>query len=169
MLRVVKDSNDIADELKFVLSSIKEQFDDHIVSINENTNEIQSNYEFLCEIDSRIEKLNERIDKIELMFNGTSQKSEYHVRDLTLREQEVFLVLYTSDEPLTYVDLSRKTALSASLVQSYLINIIAKGVPIVKRYVGNVVYLSLDREFIKLQARKGIVKIEDSVLQSISV
>ena len=38
---------------------IKEEFDEHLGSINENTNEIQANYEYLCNTDSKIDKLNE--------------------------------------------------------------------------------------------------------------
>lgn len=168
MIKRVKNSDSviISDEMRIVLSSIKDQFDDHLVAINENTNEIQGNYEFLCEIDSKIEKLNERIDKIELMLNGKVKESSHNVRTLTLKEQEVFLVIYTADGFLTYDDISRKTGFTSGLIRGYLTSIIAKGIPVIKRYVDKVVYLSLDREFTKLQAQKGIVKVDDSLAAS---
>lgn len=59
---------EIKKELKKNLSSVRDEFEDHLEAINENTNEIQSNYEFLCELDSKIEKLNEIIDKMQFLI-----------------------------------------------------------------------------------------------------
>ena len=49
-----------AERLKGVFSDVKEELEDHLTAINENTNEISANYEYLCEIDSKMDKLNER-------------------------------------------------------------------------------------------------------------
>lgn len=87
---------------------------------------------------------------------------------LTKREQEIFLVLYTSEGFLSYSDIAKKTTLTFSLVQAYISNIIAKGIPILKKYMDNKAFLYLDPSFKSLQARENIVKIEDSVIRALA-
>ena len=52
----------IKDEVSFPLSSIREEIDDHLAAINDNTQEIQSNFAFLLELDSKIDKLSKAGD-----------------------------------------------------------------------------------------------------------
>lgn len=151
--------------LKRAFADIKQEFSEYLTSINQNTNEIQSNYEFLCEIDSKIEKLTERIDEIS-MYLGLGQKStDYEIRSLTRREQEVFLALYTlkDDSAITYAALARRLGLTINLVQTYVSNMIGKGVPVIKKYINNHVHLSLDPQFKSLQAKENIVGIHRKI------
>ena len=55
-----------------VLNGIKRQFEEHLQAINENTNEIQSNYEYLSEMESKINKMAERIDQIQLFLQSNN-------------------------------------------------------------------------------------------------
>lgn len=150
---------EVKKELKKNLSSIRDEFEDHLEAINENTNEIQSNYEFLCELDSRIEKLNEKIDKIQFLLEG-KREINYEIMPLTRREQEIFLVLYTSNDFLSYSDIAKKTTLTFSLVQAYISNIIAKGIPILKKYINNKVLLYLEPAFKSTQAKENLVQVD---------
>lgn len=134
-------------------------------SINQNTNEIQSNYEFLCELDSKIEKLNEKIDEIQMfLFPELASKKNYQIDPLTEREQEIFLVLYASeDKGLTFLDIGRKTGLPFSLVKEYIKNLIKKGIPIIRNCFDDKISLTLDKDFRALQAKENIVKINESM------
>ena len=91
---------ELKDNLKLALSRINEEFEDHLDSINENTNEIQANYEYLCEIDNKIEKLSEKLEEIQLILSKMTgkklemQSSSSYVKPLTRAEQQIFLVLY---------------------------------------------------------------------------
>ena len=89
---------DINNQLHDAFSQIKEEFEDHLVAINENTNEIQSNYEVISEIDQKLNKLSERLDRIEFFLQKegleTEEKQEFKPVRLSKREQEVFLVMY---------------------------------------------------------------------------
>ncbi len=163
--KLKSEMKEVKKDLKKNLTSVRNEFEDHLESINENTNEIQSNYEFLCELDNKIEKLNERIDKIQFLLEG-KKESNYEVMPLTRREQEIFVVLYTSDDFLSYSDVAKKTTLTFSLVQAYISNIIAKGIPILKKYVNNKVFLYLDPAFKALQAKEDLVEIDNSVIKT---
>tara|TARA_Y100000310_G_C20621722_1_gene783703 strand:+ start:987 stop:1535 length:549 start_codon:yes stop_codon:yes gene_type:complete len=153
------------------LKEIKEELDEHLISVNQNTNEIQTNYEYLCELDSKIEKLKERLDEITVFLGISHPKSDYKISPLTKNEKEVFLVLYTRGEEkdyLTYKEIARYLALSKELVMNYITNIIEKGIPIIKRYADNKVYIKLDPNFKSLQAKENLVKIDEEISAELS-
>lgn len=153
---------------KKALNDIKKQFEEHLQAINENTNEIQSNYEHLTEIETKINKLSERIDQIQLFLQSNSnfiidRIENFEIKPLTRNEQYVFLVLYALEDEkgaVSYYDIVRKTGFTESLVREYIISIMEKGVPIIKRYINNKAYLKLDKEFKRLQAKENILMID---------
>ena len=158
-------------QFKDAISGIKDELEDHLTAINENTNEIQSNYEFLCGVDQKLNKLAERLDKIEFFLEKhgleTEEKPKFKPIRLSKREQEIFLILYTLEElkgPVTYLDIARKVCLTEDIVAAYISNIIQKGVPIAKRYIANEAHLSLNPRFKALQAKENILHIEQRTL-----
>ena len=52
------------------LNGIKKELGEHLQAINENTNEIQSNYEYFNRIENKINKLTERIDQIQFFLQS---------------------------------------------------------------------------------------------------
>lgn len=143
---------------------VKEQFEDHLETINENTNEIQSNFEYLCELDMKIDKLSEKIDElnnlIRLQRGENTEKKTFSLKPLTKKEKEVFYALYILTEQrkyTTYKEISRRACYSNDLIAAYITNLIEKGVPVIKKYSNRIVYLSLDQEFRQLQAKENIV------------
>lgn len=150
-----------------VISSIKEELDEHLDTINANTNEIQANCDYLCELDEKLDKLNQKIEEIQL-YLGMKRKEELKFKkvSLTMREQEVFLVLYTSDDKLTYSAIARRLGLTDSLVTTYVDDLIIKGIPVIKRYSDSSTFLVLDEEFKKLQAKENILGISEVIVRS---
>lgn len=147
----------IKDEVSFPLSSIREEIDDHLAAINDNTQEIQSNFAFLLELDSKIDKLAQRLDKIDLMLAEKPQKLE--VKPLNHPEKQVFCVLYTEEAPLTYEDIANKTGLSPAMVREYISALIEKGVPLTKTYYQTRPFLKLDKEFKEIQAKENLINL----------
>lgn len=147
-----------------VFEQIKEQFEDQLEAINENTNEIQSNFEYLCELDRKIDKLSERIDELNNILK--QQKGEkpdvksFKLQPLTLKEKEVFYALYILTENnryTTYRDIAKRVSYSENLVASYITNLIEKGIPVAKKYANKVAYLGLDAGFREIQSKENIV------------
>ena len=158
-------------QLHDAFSQIKDEFEDHLIAINENTNEIQSNYELLSNLDQKLNKIAERLDKLEIFLQKhglkTEEKENFKPVRLSKREQEVFLILYTLEEvkgSVTYLDIARRVSLPEDIVSSYISNIIQKGVPIIKKYIANEVHLSLNPRFKALQAKENILQIEQRTL-----
>ena len=166
-------SSDSIEEVNYRLqkafSQITLEFADHLTSINQNTNEIQSNYESFCELDSKIEKLAERIDEISMFLGLSKRGRDYDIKPLTRREQEVFLVIYMLKEgcSITYSIIARRLALTEHLVQTYVSNMITKGIPVVKKYTNNIVNISLDPYFRALQAKENIAGIHRKISEEL--
>lgn len=143
---------------------VKEELDEHRTSINDNTNEISSNYEFLCELDRKLEFLAKKVEEISRKIdNKEPLEHEFVVEPLTRKEKEVFAALYCLGEEkggsVSYSELSLKLGMSEQLVSSYIANFIAKGIPVRKRYFKGSVRVSLEQRFKEAQAKKNIVGI----------
>lgn len=172
---LVKESVSVQDSrLKEAFAKVKEEFSEHLQAINENTNEIQSNYEYLCELDAKIEKLAERLDEVAMFVQHPScaqKRNSFEVAPLTKNEREVFQAVYTlvnEKGQASYVEVGRRCALSEELVQSYVTNLIEKGVPISKKYMGKEVFLMLDPAFCELQAKENILQIDETISEKVS-
>jgi len=81
---------------------------------------------------------------------------------LTHREQEVFMTLYLNKE-LSLKDLARRLGFTEDMVNMYLLNILAKGVPIKRELVDDLLVFSLDSEFKDLQARRNVLEINPRI------
>ena len=153
-------------KLKTEFTKIRHEFEEHLQAINENTNEIAANYEYICEIESKLDNLSGRVDQLQMYLesNGASitKRDYFDVKRLNRREQEVFLVIYTLEEEkgsLTYDDIAKKLDISEHLAANYVTSLIEKGVPILKRYMNSKPYLRLDPEFKTLQTKENILQL----------
>lgn len=152
--------------LRTEFTKIRHEFEEHLQAINENTNEICANYEYMCELESKLDKLSERADQIQMYLQLNSNisvaKRSFDVKRLDRKEQEVFLVIYTLEEEkgsLTYEDIAKRLNISEHLAANYVTSIIEKGVPILKRYINSKPYLRLEPEFKTLQAKENILQL----------
>jgi hypothetical protein len=167
-------SSDVKFAIKMLLDEVKEELDEHPNAINENTNEISSNYEYSCELEYKLNKLSERIDQIQIFLEQnlgfkTEKQPKFQPKQLSNNEQDVFLVLYTLEEKkgaVSYGDIAKRTGLSEELVASYILRMIEKNVPIIKRYVNNQPFLRLDPQFKRLQARENILGLNQKTINS---
>ena len=152
------------------VSSINHEFEEHLDSINENTNEIQANYEYLCEIDNKINKLNEKIEEIQIILSKfTGKKLEFQpnhtqIEPLSKQEQKIFLFIYTEERPVSYMEISKRMSIPLTMAREYVTNLIEKGVPIQKAYVKGRPFVLMDKAFKDLQAKQNIVQIDQQVL-----
>lgn len=153
----------IKDRLGRSFEQIKEQFEDHLETINENTNEIQSNFEYMCDLDRKIDKLSERIDQLANLIRDQrgekTEKKTFTIQPLSSKEKEVFYALYVLTEHrkyVTYKNIARRVCFTETLVASYITNLIEKGIPVIKKYANRTAYLSLNPEFREIQAKENI-------------
>lgn len=63
--------------------NIKEELDEHLQSINENTEEIQASYESQNKIDKKIDKINEKIELLRLQVEALAKQTQQ--KDIVIR------------------------------------------------------------------------------------
>ncbi len=141
-------------ERKFEL--IKQAFEEHLSAINENTSEIQGLFDYLHEVEMKMDKLTSRLDHLQL---SQDSKDTFEIAPLTQLERKVFLALYTEDTPLSYQELSIKTELPLSLVPECVSSLVGKGVPFRRSFVNSKLFLSLDPSFKEMQAKENLVNL----------
>lgn len=160
-------------QLKRAFGKIKDEFNHHLEAINENTNELQANFEYLTELDGRIDKLSSRLEHVEMFlkkldetFRIAEESEGYSIQPLSVNEKRIFTIIYSAQKSLFYAEIAQALSMSESLVRSYLTNIIEKGVPIVKKYVHGKPVISLDEEFKQLQQKQNIVNLSQKQLDA---
>jgi len=164
------------DALSNAISGIREELDDHLESINDNTNEIQYNFELLHALESKIDRLTQSIDKIQVFLEKnhnfkSDRQPQFKVKKLTKQEKEVFLVFYSLDQIknglVSFADLARRLCITENMAQNYINCFINKGIPVVKRYIDDKGYIGLNKDFKELQAKENILAIEQRILPNI--
>lgn len=148
--------------LRSSFGKIRSEMDDHLNAINENSAEVQSIYDHLAELNAKIDKIAERLDEIQ-MYVSPDVVDQRFSADLTYREQEVFVVLYSEPDRVSLKGIAKKLGFTDEMVNTYVYNLIAKGIPILKQIEGGELWLCMDLKFKDLQARKSVVKINETI------
>ena len=154
-------------QLKEDLKSVKNELDEHLEALNENTSEIQTGYECMNEINGRLEKLAERVEAMEIFLqkytNFNTVERVFEVKPLTKTEQNVFLVIYALEDEkglVSCADIAKKTGLPGYVVNEYIARLVEKGIPLLKKYLNNIPYIRLNPEFKSVQAKENILMID---------
>ncbi|MFT4304118.1 MAG: hypothetical protein ACMXYG_06125 [Candidatus Woesearchaeota archaeon] len=162
----------IEKETRKAFSKVKKEFEDHLDAINENTSEIQSNYELLLKLETRIDKIESVLTDIHrfikqyksqnIYFLDDEEQESFSVLPLTDEEKKVFRVIYELDienAKITYFLLSEVLKMSTTLVREYVISLIEKGVPIVKNYLDQSIFIRLDSKFRDIQMKQNVLNL----------
>ena len=157
-------------KIKVLQDSQRDELDDHREAINENTNEIQANFEYLGELHAKIDKLQEKLESFQLFMAGGKQQSENlefgNIQPLTDSEKKVFLVLYTQEKSINYSELGKRLNMAAQLVMQYVTSLIEKGVPIIKEYYQGSPRIRVHDTFKEKQAKENIIGLAEQSLVS---
>jgi NTP pyrophosphatase (non-canonical NTP hydrolase) len=169
--------------LKASFSKIKFELDDQREAINENTNEIQSNFEYVDELDKKIDKLSERLDDLNLYLANIArvlnidtidieeQRFEQLKISLTRHEKEVFSIIYVmceQDVKPTLKRLSTRLGYTTEMTKNYLLQLMDKGIPLSITKGDNDLIIDLDPAFRRVQTRKNIVGLDSSLMAQFS-
>lgn len=143
--------------VRATLTQMRDELDEHLRAINENTEEIQFNYAYVQKMDNKLDQLASRLDRIELLLEGQAQKPA--VQPLTYAEKQVFLVLYTEEAPLTCADIAERTSYPEALVRQHITDLIEKGIPIIKSYFNNMSFIKILPVFKERQAKENLINL----------
>jgi hypothetical protein len=166
--------NKISKNLKISFQKIKDELNDHLLAINENTNEIQANYGHLATIENKVDKLGERVEEIQMILQSVGLKqpilTEYIVHPLTEQEKIFFLTLLRlqeDNEVISYNTLKKTLSASCENISDHVTSLIHKGIPIVKRYIMNEPHIAIDEKFKEHHIKTNIVQITEEITQKV--
>jgi hypothetical protein len=154
-------SKERIESLKSEFLRLKEELDDHFHSINDNTGEIEIQNSFICEIDNRMAKMEEKMDEVHMFLKQIASKTVS--AELTRDEQRVFLQLYTNEGFMTPDNICSKGLMDVSVVQESLVMMMEKGVPIEREILDSKLYFRLNKRFKLKQAKEQVIKIDPEV------
>jgi predicted transcriptional regulator len=157
-----KELKNISKNISSSFNKVKQELDDHLYAINQNTLELSIIQEQLGDLASKIDKLNQRVD--ELSLPNHKESLGFNI-ELNLREQEIFLTLYTSKNPVSIIDLTDYLGISEERVNKILYQLLTKGIPVQTVSDSEDTTFFLTKEFKELQAQKTIVTINEAVVK----
>ena len=143
--------------MKSEFMQIRRALEEHLTSINENTAEIQALFDYLNGMEVKVDKLSLRLDLMQLNFGQPVTKAS--VTPLNQVEKRIFVALYTETTPLCYEEIALKTAISPVVVPECLSSLMNKGVPFLRTFVNDQVFVKLEPTFKELQAKENIVSL----------
>lgn len=142
-------------KLRYNFSKIRSNLEDHLNSINENSSEIQSLFDYLQDLEVKIEKVSSRLDYLQIEKNHNVEK----IQPLNNIERKIFLTLYTEELPLNFQQISDNAKVSFMIVQEAISSLIHKGIPIVRSFFNKQMFIQLDTKFKERQAKENLVNL----------
>ncbi|MBS3124519.1 hypothetical protein J4437_07885 [Candidatus Woesearchaeota archaeon] len=143
--------------MKDNLVKIKNLLDEHLTAINENTGEIQVMFDYLQEVEKKVERITQRLDNLQLTMGQPLEKTS--IAPLNQEEKKIFLVLYTEENPLSIEEIAEKSYQSAALVQENISNLSNKCIPLQRTLCQGQFFFSLNKEFKERQAKENLVSL----------
>ena len=134
---------------------IRHALEEHLSAINENTSEIQALFDYLHELEIKVDRLSERLDRTELDLPAEQPE----VEPLDNLEKQVFLILYTEEMPLSYHEIAIKARLPISTIPETISSLIAKGVPLLRSLANKQLFFKLSPSFKETQAKENIINL----------
>ncbi len=137
------------------IQQIRNILEEHLSGINENTSEIQVLFEFLEEINLKVEQLSHRVEQLQLNQGKVLEKPL--VVPLNRLEKKVFLLLSSESTPLSYGEIAAKSNMELGLVPECISGLVSKGVPLQRTFVQDRFFFSLEPQFKGKQTKEASV------------
>ncbi|MBT6762723.1 hypothetical protein HOA92_06810 [archaeon] len=134
---------------------VRAALDEHLSAINENSNEIQALFDYLQDMEIKIDALHSRLDSLQLESEG----KQIAVKPLNKIERQIFVVLYTAGKFLGYEDIAVRSKVASSCVPEHLRSITTKGIPLTRSLIDKKVLVQIDAKFKERQAKENIVNL----------
>lgn len=144
------------------LEKIQKEMEEHLSGINDNTSEIQSLFDYLRQIEIKLDKLSQRLDQTQLsqgMNNQPIISQKPAIIPLNQNEKKIFLVLYTEEMALSYPEIANKSQISISVVPECVSCLSSKGIPIIRTFCNDQAFIKIEPHFKEMQAKENLINL----------
>jgi hypothetical protein len=149
------------------VAQLREELNDHLNAINENTDEIETNFSYLINLEKKFNLLEKKLDKIMSMLahvapqdTGEKEVKRININD---KEQQVFSILYDSPRALDCKQMASRLRRSETFVRYNINALLSKGIPISKHVMNRTTYFLVDPEFKELQCKQNILNLSKTL------
>ncbi|MBW3013698.1 hypothetical protein KY335_00480 [Candidatus Woesearchaeota archaeon] len=157
----------VASEAAKAIAELREELDDHLQAINDNTAEVELNYTYLLDMNKRLKFIESKMQVFEKILSKLTSEKICETKKAKIKiskqEQDVFMAFYHSESALTYEDICDSMGKSESFVRCFINSLIEKGVPITKHIIKRKTYFLLDPAFREMQTKQNILNIEKTL------
>ena len=133
---------------------IRIALEEHLNSINENSQEIQALFDYLQDTENRISSIENTLKLLNL-----SSEKKYSPLKLNETEKKLFQTIYSEDKPLDYQEISDLTSIPLSTVPDCISSLVNKGIPLNRSYINKKLFIGLERQFKDVQMRENILNL----------
>jgi DNA-directed RNA polymerase specialized sigma subunit len=151
--------NEIDKAMGAELKKVRQALEEHLNSINDNTTEIQSLFDYLQEVEVKLEKISQRLDQVQMSTEAQPIAVKPAVAPLTQMEKKVFLTLYTGEMPLSYREISERSGVAPSIVHECISSLVSKGIPLVRSFCNDQMFFKLEPLFKEVQAKENLINL----------
>lgn len=150
---------ELGNRMETEFQKIRQALEEHLGAINENTHEIQSLFDFLQEMEVKLEKFSQRLDQMQLNASTSGAPAKPAVTPLNQMEKKVFLVLYTEETALGYREIAEKAHIPVSVVPECLSCLANKGIPLARTFCNEQLFFQIEPTFKEVQARENVINL----------
>ena len=140
------------------LEKVRQALEEHLSSINENTSEIQGVFDYLNGIEVKMDKLSQRLDQLQLN-SSECEEQKLNITPLNQIERKIFLTLYTEEIPMSYREICLRSGLPLSVITECVSSLSSKGIPILRSFCNNQLFVKISPSFKDRQAKENLVNL----------
>ncbi|GEM_PF-4162849 len=150
--------------VKQVLDTMRDELDDHRQTINENTTEIETVFEFLSALEAKFDNVQQLVERLALSL----QEPQQLIGALNRREKAVCQSLFLLGKTKPWVsceELAKHCQISREVLAATLAGLVTKHVPVMKKYDHTRAYAQLAPSFREQQAKHNVIKADCQLIQ----
>ncbi|MEK6938770.1 MAG: hypothetical protein AABX04_07040 [Nanoarchaeota archaeon] len=151
--------NEVDKVIGVELKKVKQALEEHLTSINDNTQEIQSLFDYLQEIEVKVEKISQRLEQVQMGAEVSAATVKQTVTPLNQVEKKVFLTLYTAEIALSYREISERAQVSPAIVHECISSLVSKGIPLVRSFCNDQMFFKVEPAFKEAQAKENLINL----------
>lgn len=160
------------EKIKLSFSKIKYELEDHLDSINQNTNEILYNHHKIIDLEKKVDLLTQRINEMDLMFENqkSNSNSNFDYKGILYKEfsgiekKVLYYLLSKNNNEITLPDIILYTGLEIEKVEQIIYNLIKSGIPIIKTYSkDDKIFIGIDYNFKIQQRKENFLQIKEEI------
>lgn len=163
--RVAKKLSDMEKNVKESFRNLKSELEDHLDSINDNTNEVEYFAELMMEFDNRLTRLENTIYSMTGKLNQIlPDDNNPKAAKLTDKEADIFQTIFRSEnEPIALNEISRQTSITENSVKKIIQNMIEKQIPIISTDTTTGRYFYVEEGFREKQLKFNVLNLSTNL------